>query len=94
MVEVGWIVAPVIGFNSHAHPISLKGNYMIYILLFLIFFLTSKIPLSGFQFLLLLCLIETQTGILIGDAYCTLIFLGYIIFQYSWFKTLNSYRKA
>ena len=59
----------------------------IIIALFLIF---SRIPISGFQFLLLICLLEIKTGIFIGDYYYSVILFFYLLWKWSWWKTLNA----
>lgn len=55
--------------------------------LFLIF---SRIPLSGFQFLLLICLIEIETGVFIGDYYWSIIAFFYLLFRWMWRQFLNA----
>lgn len=62
---------------------------MIKIILILFLLLWNKIPLSRFQFLLLICLLEIKTGILIGDYYWFIIFLGYLIWKWSWYNALR-----
>lgn len=57
--------------------------------LYLIF---SKLPLSGFQFLLLICLIEIETKIFVGDWYWLLIFISYVLMQSAWYSALKGGR--
>ena len=61
----------------------------ILLILWLIF---SRVPLSRFQFLLLLCLIEIETGFLIGDWYWLFIFLSYVLMQWTWYSALRGGR--
>lgn len=62
---------------------------MIYIAIafFLIF---SRMPLTRFQFLLLLCLIEVKTGFLIGDYYTLGVIFFYFLFRYLWWSSLRA----
>ena len=55
--------------------------------LFLIF---SRIPLTAFQFLLLICLIEIETGVFIGDYYWSIIVFFYLLFRWMWRQFLNA----
>ena len=59
------------------------------IILALFLLLWNKIPLSGFQFLLLICLLETETGVFIGDYYWFIIFLGYLTWKWSWYNAIR-----
>jgi hypothetical protein len=60
-------------------------NYLI----FFIIILFLKIPLSAFQFLLLICLVEVKSGILIGDYYYSFILFGYLFARWSWYKAIH-----
>lgn len=57
---------------------------------FILFFMLSSIPLTRFQFLLLMCYLEVETGILFGDYYTLTLFSGYFLFRWLWFKALNA----
>ena len=57
---------------------------------FIIFLMLSRIPLSGFQFLLLMCLLEVETNIYFGDFYWTTIAFSYLLFRHMWFKAINA----
>jgi hypothetical protein len=46
--------------------------------------------LSGFQILLLLCLIEVKTGFLIGDYYFVTVFCGLLFFKWIWWKLIQN----
>ena len=60
-----------------------------WILFFIIFLIFSKIPLTTFQFLLLICLLELETGIFIGDFYWSTILFFYLLIQWSWYSALK-----
>ena len=59
-------------------------------ILFIIFLMFSRIPLTGFQFLLLICFIEIRTGIFIGDLFYSLILFWYLFYRYAWYKALHA----
>ena len=59
-------------------------------LIMAILLICSKAPLSGFQFLLLLCVIEVETGFLIGDYYSLSFIFFYLVYRYLWWKALNA----
>lgn len=80
LVKVSSILTP--------HPI-LKGVEMIKIAMILLL-IFSRIPLSGFQFLLLICLLEIETGVYIGDYYYGTLLFFYLLFNYLWLKTINA----
>jgi len=52
----------------------------------------SKVPLSGFQFLLLICLIEIETGIYVGDLYYFILLFFYLTWNYLWKSALKGGR--
>jgi len=57
--------------------------------LLIVMLILSRFPLSGFQFLLLICLIEIETGIFIGDFYWSIMIFFYLLFRYTWYSTLR-----
>ena len=59
-------------------------------LIMAVLLILSKAPLSGFQFLLLLCIIEIETGFLIGDYYSLSLIFFYLVYRYLWWKTINA----
>ena len=61
-----------------------------WILFFIIFLIFNKIPLTTFQFLLLICFIEVKTGVFIGDLYWSLILFSYLFYRYTWYKTIHA----
>jgi hypothetical protein len=63
-----------------------------WILIFIIFLMFSKVPLTNFQFLLLLCFIEVKTGFFVGDFYWSIIFISYVLIQRAWYSALKGGR--
>ena len=80
LVKVSSILTP--------HP-NLKGVEMIKIIL-AIFLIFSRIPLSQFQFLLLICLIEIETGVYVGDYYYGTLLFFYLLIRLLWWETINA----
>ena len=80
LVKVSSILTP--------HPI-LKGVEMIKIAMILLL-IFSRVPLSGFQFLLLICLLEIETGVFIGDYYFATVLFFYLLTRWMWWKTINA----
>jgi hypothetical protein len=63
---------------------------MILILLSLFMIFYKKIPLSQFQFLLIICLLEAKTGVFFGDYYFLFLAIGYLLCRYSWYRFLHA----
>jgi hypothetical protein len=63
---------------------------MIQMILVLIVMFWKKIPLTQFQFLLCICLLEVKTGILFGDYYYGTILLSYLLLRFIWYKILHA----
>ena len=61
---------------------------MIQIVLILLALFWKKIPLTGFQTLLLICLLEIKTGVSVTGYYYTTMLFFYLLFQYGWDKML------
>jgi hypothetical protein len=59
-------------------------------ILFILYLIFGRIPLSGFQFLLLICLLEIEFGVYFGDFYWSTIMFFYLLFRYTWWKTINA----
>ena len=62
---------------------------MIQIVLILLILLWKKIPLTGFQTLLLICLLEVKTGVSVTGYYYTTMLFFYLLIQWSWYSTLK-----
>lgn len=63
---------------------------MIQAILILLMIFWKRIPVTGFQTLLLVCLLEIKTGVSVTGYYYGILLFFYLLFRYGWWKMLHA----